>query len=133
MRFLAKPVVWAGLALLATSALAQDRVLVERNITLPKNAIFGGEALARGTYRLALVEVATPQKIEGAGQSEVWFVIRKGGREIARDVAVELPASELPTRGVQTEILKGGEYFRVRVRRGDKVYLIHFLLEGGKA
>ena len=111
------------LVLLATSAFAQEgKVVIERTITLPREATFGEETLNRGSYRLALTDV----------DGEMWFVLKKGGEEIARDVAIEMPAQEIPTQGVKAEVLKGYEYYRVRVRQKDKVYLIHFLLKGGK-
>jgi hypothetical protein len=107
--------------LLAASALAQEgQVLLERTVSLPRDASFGDETLGRGSYRIALTDIS----------GEKWFVISKGGQEVARDVAIELPASELPTQGLQAEVLKGEEYYRVRVRQGDSVYLIHFLLRG---
>lgn len=124
MRHLAKPIVLFGLALLAAVALAQEgTVLVEQTVTLPRNATFGDETLARGSYRIALTDI----------DGEIWFVIKKSGQEVARDVAIEIPSRDLPTQGLQAEVLRGEEYYRVRVRRGDKVYLMHFLLEGGKA
>jgi hypothetical protein len=110
--------------LFAAMALGQEgKVLVARSITLPSDCSFGDATLAKGTYRIALTEVGT----------EKWFVLSKAGKEVARDIAVELPSSELPTTGLRAEMLKGNEYFRVRVGQGGKVYLVHFLLKGGKA
>lgn len=114
----------ASAVLCAATALGQQsKVLVARSISLPNDCSFGEATLAKGTYRIALTEVG----------AEKWFVLSKAGKEVARDIAVELPASELPTQGLKAELLKGNEYFRVRVGRGDKVYLAHFLLKGGKA
>lgn len=107
----------------ATVAFAQQgEVLVERTITLPREATFGDQTLTRGSYRIALTDI----------DGEKWFVLKKGDQEVARDVAIEMPVEEIPTQGLKAEILKGYEYYRVRVRQKDKVYLIHFLLKGGK-
>jgi hypothetical protein len=113
----------SGLLFVAMALGQEGKVLVARSITLPSDCSFGDATLAKGTYRIALTEVGT----------EKWFVLSKAGKEVARDIAVELPSSELPTTGLRAEMLKGNEYFRVRVGQGGKVYLVHFLLKGGKA
>ena len=124
MRHLTKSLVVLGLVFFAAALYAQEgKVLVERNITIPRDSTFGDQTLARGSYRVALTDI----------DGEKWFVIKKSGKEVARDVAIEMPNKEVPTTGLKAEILKGEEYYRVRVRQGDKVYLIHFLLKGGKA
>lgn len=123
MRHLVRSLALVVSCLLAASAIAQEgKVLYQRNIRIPRDATFGEETLRRGSYRLALTEI----------DGEKWFVLSKAGREVARDLAIEMPVGEIPTQGLQAEILKGEEYYRVRVRQGDKVYLIHFLLKGGK-
>ena len=123
MRFSKVILVLALLFLTATVFAQEGNVVLEQNVLIPRDASFGDETLSRGTYRMSLTEIS----------GEMWFVVKKGDQEVARDIAIELPASELPTQGLKTEILKGEEYFRVRVRRGDKVYLVHFLLKDGKA
>ena len=124
MRHLAKPMIFLALVFLVVPAMAQEgKVIVERSITIPRDATFGNETLSRGSYRIALTDI----------NSEMWFVVKKSGKEVARDVSIEMENKDVPTSGVKAEILKGEEYYRVRVRRGDKVYLIHFLLKGGKA
>ncbi len=124
MRHLAKAIVLFGWVLLATAAVAQEgTVIIERTVTLPRDATFGDETLGRGSYRIALTDI----------DGEMWFVIKKGGKEVGRDVVIELPSREVPTEGIQGVVLKGEEYYRVAARRGDKVYLLYFLLKGGKA
>jgi len=124
MRHLAKPLILLVLVFLVVPAMAQEgKVIVERSITIPRDATFGNETLNRGSYRIALTDI----------DGEMWFVVKKSGKEVARDVSIEMLNKDVPTSGVKAEILKGEEYYRVRVRRGDKVYLIHFLLKGGKA
>jgi hypothetical protein len=124
MRHLAKPLICLVLVFLVVPVMAQEgKVIVERSITIPRDATFGNETLSRGSYRIALTDIS----------GEMWFVVKKSGEEVARDVSIEMDNKDVPTSGVKAEILKGEEYYRVRVRRGDKVYLIHFLLKGGKA
>lgn len=124
MRHLTKALIVIVLVVLAAPTFAQEgKVIVERSVRIPRDASFGDETLSRGSYQIALTDV----------NGEMWFVIKKGGKEIARDVAIEMPAADIPTQGLKAEVLKGNEYYRVRVRQGDKVYLIHFLLKDGKA
>jgi hypothetical protein len=124
MRHLTKASIVIVLAVIAATTFAQEgKVIVERSINIPRDATFGDETLSRGSYRIALTDI----------NGEMWFVLKKGGEEVARDVAIVMPAADIPTQGMKAEILKGDEYYRVRVRHGDKVYLIHFLLKGGKA
>lgn len=124
MRRLAKPIVVCGLVLFASVTVAQEgEVFSERNIHFPRDVEFGEETLSRGSYKLALSEV----------KGEVWFTLTKGGKEVARDLAIEVAASELPPDQLKAEVLKGAEYYRVGVRRGDKVYLMYFLFKGAKA
>jgi hypothetical protein len=123
MRRFAKGMALMGLLLFSTSALAQEgNVLSQQNIRLPRDMDFGGQTLARGTYQVTLTEV----------DGEEWFVLKKGGTEAARDLAIKLPAKELPTQGWKAEFLTRGEYYRVRVRKDDTVYVIHFLIKGAK-
>ena len=124
MRHLAKPLIFLVLVFLVVPVMAQEgKVIVERSITIPRDATFGNETLSRGSYRIALTDI----------NNEMWFVVKKSGKEVARDVSIEMENKDVPTSGVKAEILKGEEYYRVRIRRGDKVYLIHFLLKDGKA
>ncbi len=119
MRHLVKLLAFLVVVLFTASALGQEgQVLFERTISIPRDATFGAETLSRGSYRIALTDI----------NGEKWFIISKGETEVARDVALELPVTELPTQGMKAEILRGEEYYRVRVRQADKVYLLHFLL-----
>ena len=122
---LAKPLALVLTLLVAALAVAQDgNVLFQGNINLPRNIDFGDETLTRGSYQIALTESA----------GDTWFVLSKSGQEVSSDLAIEWPANELPTQGMQSEILSGGvaggEFFRVRVRQGSSVYFIHYLIEG---
>jgi hypothetical protein len=124
MRHLTKTLVVVLVVLFAGISFAQEGdVIVERSVRIPRDANFGDETLSRGSYRIALTDI----------NGEKWFVIKKAGKEVARDMAIEMAAADIPTQGLKAEVLKGEEYYRVRVRQGDKVYLIHFLLKDGKA
>ncbi len=118
---LAKPLALVFTLLVAALAVAQEgNVLYQGNINLPRNIDFGDQTVARGSYQIALTEA----------NGDTWFVLSKSSQEVSRDLAIEWPANELPTQGMQAEILTGAEYFRVRVRHGSSVYFIHYLIEG---
>lgn len=121
---LAKPLALVSLllvaALSATVAAQEGNVLYQGNINVPRDIQFGDQTVARGSYQIALTQA----------EGDVWFVLSKSGQEVSRDLAIEWPANELPTQGMQSEILAGGEYFRVRVRQGSSVYFIHYLIAG---
>jgi len=121
---LAKPLALVSLllvaALSATVAAQEGNVLYQGNINVPRDIQFGDQTVARGSYQIALTQA----------EGDVWFVLSKSGQEVSRDLAIEWPANELPTEGMQSEILAGGEYFRVRARQGSSVYFIHYLIAG---
>ncbi len=123
MRQFAKPLALTVMLLFCAIATAQEaNVLFKGNIRLPRDIDFGDDTLARGSYQLALTEA----------KGEAWFVLSKSGKEVSKDIAIEWPAKELPTQGMQSEILpgdSGSEYFRVRVRKGNSVYFIHYLIK----
>ena len=117
---LAKSLALVFMLLVAAVALAQQgNVLYQGNINLPRNIDFGDKTVARGSYQITLTEA----------DDGTWFVLNKSGQEVSRDIAIEWPVNELPTQGMQSEILIGGDYFRVRVRHGNSVYFIHYLIE----
>ena len=121
MRTFANFLALVGALLFSALAVAQEgNVLYQGNVNIPRDIAFGEQTVARGSCQIALTEMG----------GETWFVLSKSGQEVSRDLAIEWPASELPTQGMQSEILKDGEYYRVRVRRGDSVYFIHYLIKG---
>ena len=106
------------LSVAALAVAQQGNVLYQGNVNLPRDIKFGDQTVARGSYQIALTEA----------DGDTWFVLSKSGQEVSRDLAIEWPANELPTQGMQSEILEGGEYFRLRVRHGNSVYFIHYLI-----
>ena len=124
MRQFPRPLALTLMLLFCAVATAQEaNVLFKGNVRLPRAVDFGEHTIARGSYQLALTEAS----------GEAWFLLSKSGKEVSKDVAIEWPAKELPTQGMQSEILpddSGAEFFRVRVRKGNSVYFIHYLIKG---
>jgi hypothetical protein len=107
------------LILLAFSAASADQVVFQTDIQVPRTAVLGDQTLSPGSYRLVLLRT----------EEGTWFTLSRQGKEIARDMTVVIPAREHPIEGVKAEILKGNEYFRIRIREADQVYFVHLLLQ----
>jgi hypothetical protein len=115
-----------------TATTATDAVLGTVRITAPVRA--GGKPLAAGTYELRLSsERPTPNPGQGA-DSQRWVDFVANNVVVARDVAEILRDADLPPTGASTqpvadgvraEMLRGGEFLRISVRRAGVRYLIH--------
>jgi hypothetical protein len=94
-----------------------------------------GKSLPRGTYQLRLTpETAKPEVVGQTPQFERWVEFVQGGQVKAREVVTIVPQSEIDSiaedaqprpGGQKIEVLKGGDYVRIWIRRGDQHYLIH--------
>jgi hypothetical protein len=121
-------------ALTAQPAPATPGTVVLAAVRITHRVLADGKPLPEGTYELrATNERPTP----AAGQSpdaERWVEFVTGGTVVAREVAVVLRdddrptvgASSIPSRsGTHVEMLKGGEFLRISVRRGGEQYLLY--------
>jgi hypothetical protein len=96
-----------------------------------------GAALAPGVYDLRLTD-ESPTALPGQSpDAQRWVEFHRGGEVAAREVAMvlrddDLPpvgASSVPVReGTRVEILRGGEFLRVSVKRGTERYLVYLPL-----
>ena len=104
------------------------------SVNVSKNVMANKQPLAAGTYTLRLL----PEDLKGAvGQTPAesrWVEFVKGGKVAGKEVATVLkgPEARAVTKGSgpasgssKTELLKGGDYIRIWVRRGDTHYLVH--------
>lgn len=118
---------------LATGRAGADaNVLTTVRITTAVTA--NGTPLPAGTYDVRLTQ---DQPVPRAGQSrdaQRWVEFVADGSVIAREIAEvlqddDLPAigaSSLPVRsGTRVEMLKGGEFLRISVKRDHERYLIY--------
>ena len=101
-------------------------------ITIAQPVLAGGNPLPPATYELRLSpEPVAPRPGQSPdAQRRVDFVMN--GMVVAREIAEVLhdddiePGRARVTRpGVRVELLKGGEFVRVSVRRGSERYLLH--------
>jgi hypothetical protein len=95
-----------------------------------------GKPLAAGTYQVRLTpDTAKPENVIGQTPTfERWVEFVQGGQVRGREVVSIVPASEIATvaedtppgpNGQKVQLLKGNDYVRIWIRRGDQHYLIH--------
>jgi hypothetical protein len=121
-----------GTAALSAAAAGDADLLATVHVT--HAVIAGGKSLPPGKYEIRL---ATGGPAPLAGQSPAaqrWIEFIDGDLVIARDVAevlgdddlTPMGASARPVReGTRVEMLKGGEFLRISVKRGSERFLIH--------
>jgi hypothetical protein len=111
---------------------ADPATLATVRITQP--VVVNGYPLAAGVYELRLTN-EHPTPLPGqSSDAERWVEFVAGGSVVAREAAVVLRDDDLPSEGASSvparngtrvELLKGGEFLRISVRRGGERYLIY--------
>jgi hypothetical protein len=125
----------AALSATAGGQAAGDTTALLGQVRVPVAVLANGQSLPAGTYELRL---ASGAPIPNAGQSsdaQRWVEFVSGGTVVAgRDVAEILRDADLPPEGASTQsgppgirvdLLKGGEFVRVSVKRDGTRYLIY--------
>lgn len=102
-------------------------------VQIPPGVLAGGKPLPAGTYDVRLSDMKPgPDAVPSAAQQAVEFV--SGGVVAAREVAEIVRDDDLPpvgastqpaAPGVRVELLKGGEFLRISVKRDGVRYLVH--------
>lgn len=120
--------------LAASSAFAQNANTALGSVTIGKKVMADGKPLAPGTYQVRLTNDAPKPGVGQAADAEKYVEFVKGGKVVAREVATVISAEDIgkiakgkkPARnGTTTELLKGGDYYRVWINRGGTNYLIN--------
>ena len=106
------------------------------SVTLNKKVMANGQPLPAGTYQVRLTDDVPPQPAVGetpGAERYVEFV--RGGKVVGREVATLVTAADVnqiakgekpPARGgSRVELLKGDQYVRVWLNRGETHYFIH--------
>jgi hypothetical protein len=122
-----------ALSIASVSAQAPGEVFATVRITQP--VLADGKPLPAGTYDVRLAGPGTSTAGMSDAQRVVEFVAN--GQVVATEVAEVMPGGEATPVGTSSqparsaarvEMLKGGEFLRVSVRRPDGRYLIHLPL-----
>jgi hypothetical protein len=126
---------WLTLAVLAVSiasANAQAPGELFATVRLTQPVLADGKPLPAGTYDVRLAGSGTSTALTSDAQRVVEFVAN--GQVVATEIAEMMPnddatpvgTSSQPARtAARVELLKGGEFVRVSVRRPEGRYLIH--------
>ncbi|MPZ21312.1 MAG: hypothetical protein GEV06_25950 [Luteitalea sp.] len=110
------------------------------SVRIPQSVQANGEPLPAGSYEVRLTP-DTASATEGKGATpeyERWVEFLKGGQPVGREMASVIPDSEIDkvaqsgqprANGSKVELLKGGDFVRVWIRRGDAHVLVHLVAE----
>ena len=103
-------------------------------VRITQSVTANGYPLPAGLYELRLTKEHLTPLPGQSSEAERWVEFVADGSVVARDVAVvlrdhDLPsegASSVPARaGARVELLTGGEFARISVKRGGERYLIY--------
>jgi hypothetical protein len=109
-------------------------------VKIPRAVLAGGAPLAPGTYELRLTGERPESLVGQAPDARAWVELVPEGTVVAREMAEVLRDTSLPATGassqpvptgVRVDLLQGGEFLRVSIKRDDGTrYLIHFPIPG---
>jgi hypothetical protein len=104
---------------------------------LTRAVVADGKPLASGTYQIRTTDDEPKPAIGQSANAERWIEFLKGGKVVGREVATVISAIDMktivkgptpPRNGSRVDTLKGGDYVRVWVNKGDTNYLINLPL-----
>lgn len=116
------------------SAFAQSANMSLGTVQVGKKVMADGKPLPAGTYQVRLTNDAPKPAVGQTPDAEKYVEFVKSGKVVARALATVISADDIsqvakgkkPSRnGVSTELLKGGDYYRVWINRGGTNYLIN--------
>jgi hypothetical protein len=129
-------VLFSGLGV--TSAQATSQVSADADVLatvrITTTVLADGAPLTPGTYELRLTQERPTPAPGQSWEARRWVEFVAGGKVVARESAEvlrddDLPAvgaSSVPARsGTRVEMLKGGEFLRVSVKRDRERYLVY--------
>jgi hypothetical protein len=104
------------------------------DVHVTQSVLANGKPLPAGLYELRLTN-ERPTPLPGQSpDAERWVEFVANGKVVAREVAVVLHDNDLPSVGASSvpardgtrfELLKGGEFVRISVKRGMERYLVY--------
>lgn len=105
------------------------------SVRFAKGVKADGKALAAGTYQVRLTAQAANPPAKGQSEGlERWVEFTQGGQVKGREVVTIIPQSEISqvqkdtppgANASKVELLKGGDFVRVWIRKGSNHYLLH--------
>lgn len=102
-------------------------------VKIGKDVMANGQRLAAGTYTVRLTGEQGKSVVGQTPEESQWVEFVQGQDVKGREVATALSSAEAKkvlkglasTDSPAAELLKGGDYIRVRVSRGGTRYLVH--------
>jgi hypothetical protein len=102
-------------------------------VKIARDVMANGQRLAAGTYTVRLTGEQGKAVVGQTPDESQWVEFVQGQDVKGREVATALSSAEAkkvlkglaPSDSPSSELLKGGDYIRVRVARGGTRYLVH--------
>lgn len=105
------------------------------SVTLKRSVKANGQALTAGTYTVRLTSEEAPPAVGQSAGAERWVEFVRGGKVVGKEVVSVVSDADIaqvaegpgkPAKGrTRVDTLKGGDYVRVWINRGENHYLIH--------
>jgi len=104
------------------------------SVHIAKKVMVDGKPLAPGTYQIRVTNDEPKPAVGQAPGAEKYVEFVKAGKVVGREVATVISAEDIgkiakgkkPARnGSTTELLKGGDYYRVWINKGGTNYIIN--------
>ena len=109
-------------------------VIVLGTVRLPRAILADGKPLASGTYQIRATDDEPAPAVGQSANAERWIEFVKGGKVVRREVATIISAADMgaiakggrpKSNQSRVETLKGGDYLRVWINKGETNYLIN--------
>ena len=103
-------------------------------VRITANVLANGEQLSPGTYEVRLTDQRPTPAVGQSWEAQQWVEFVANGKVVAREVAEVFHDNNLPAigassvrvpNGTRVEMLKGGEFLRVSVKREGERYLVY--------
>jgi hypothetical protein len=103
-------------------------------VRIPTAVLANGAPLSPGTYDVRLTQERPTPSLGQSPEARQWVEFVANGKVVAREIAEVLNDDNLPAvgassapvlSGTRVEMLKGGEFLRVSVKRDRQRYLIY--------
>jgi hypothetical protein len=129
---LALSLVLAAIASASAQSLPEANLLATVRIVEP--ALADGRPLAPGTYQLRLTDERPTPRPGQSADAQQWVELMTDGSVVAREVAEVIRDDDRPdigasaeraAEGMRVQMLKGGDFLRISVKRQGIRYLIH--------
>ena len=123
----------AGVITFTMGLQAEQKPASLGQVKIAKDVMANGQRLAAGTYTVRLTGEQGKSVVGQTPEESQWVEFVQGQDVKGREVATALSSAEAkkvlkglaPSDSPTAELLKGGDYIRVRVAKGGTRYLVH--------